>query len=379
MEGFSIFDRAFANLARLFIITVGGVLSLAFGFEFNDRGIVVDDISVPAELERRGYTPSVVAAQVVTEWQQIGTRATTTKRYFNIGARDNFGRGQVDLAIPGFNLSVNSMADYFKSKMGGQQDRLRGSIVESDSTAPECVDGCYTFFLRISSRDGNRFAAITAPRSDIEALLRNAARLTIENIDPYLLANYYYASPSDREPQREAEIDRLITLVLSNPPPDDDPWGHALRGVMFNSHQRWAEAIPHFDRALALDEDFAPALNSRCWANAHIPGRADDAIRDCQHALRLDPQSFQTMDSLAYALEQNGQTEEAFKTIRCAWRIAEGNEDVETTFRRLRAAHRGDTGPQPSAAECEVGRLIAGTTAIDRPDEAHQWLDWLPG
>lgn len=344
----SIVERIVALTARAFWIVAGVVLAVILMIEINDRAVIIEEISVPAELADRGYTPSVVAHQLLEEWRVIDETALTTRRRREIG----LGSGRVDLAVPGFNLSLNTIVDYLKNLIGAPRERVRGGIVAIQSQAPECAEGCYTMFLSLEGRSVRRLS-LTAPATlGVEEIIRRSSRAMMEELDPYLLANFYYSADPAREPARESEMLRLIDVVLAEPPARDDPWALTLLGVYHNRNQRWAEALTHLDRALQLDRTLAPALNSRCWAKGHLPGRAEEAIADCREALRLNPDSYQTMDSLAYALEQTGDRARAFRVILCARRISEGDPDIETTYARLRTALPNADATPPDEAAC---------------------------
>lgn len=381
VEGFSIFDRVFSSIVRVFVVAIGGILSLAFGLEMNaPRYMVVNDISVPPELQDDGYTPQVIAAHILAEWQRIALVSDTQYKRANINADEVFGGGQVQLALPGVDMSVGSIVNYFRSRLGENSDQVGGNIVVSHSTDERCQTevGCYTFFLTVRGPQGPRPVQITHSQDEIDALIREAARASIRYVDPYLLAQYYYRSPITAEPDRERLSLELIEVALNEPPVEDDAWALTLRGMWHNRAHRWEEAVEALDLALNRNPDLQGAYNSRCWAKAHIPNRADEAIVDCHEALRRMPDSFLTMDSLAYALEQNGQQDQALFTIRCALQAGgRHNSDVRETFDRLRAGR--ELGPAPTADECVIEHLIADTTAIDRPNEARGWLDWLRG
>lgn len=343
------FIRTFVAVATWIVGFAATVLIvLLLWLEARDTAIMIDEISAPEELTDRGYTDSLIAHQILSEWKMIDATATTKKRRKEIG----LSRGQVDLAMPGINLSVRSVADYFRSKFGLKQERLRGGLVVVDSELPQCAAGCYAFHVDLDGSTPKHFVVGPRPRAEIELLVREAARKAVEFLDPYLLANFYFSSKSEDEPTGASEIDRLVDVTLRTKPASDDPFALTLRGAMYNRQQNWAAAIVEFDRALDLDSDFASAINSRCWAAAHIPGRTAEAIRDCRSALRLDRDSFETMDSLAFAMEKDGQTEAAFLVIKCARQISDRAPSVETTYARLKGAVPGASTKRPTREEC---------------------------
>src|SRR5690606_25254560 len=98
--------------------------------------------------------------------------------------------GRVDLSLPGVNISIGSIIDYFRARLGYPQRRLRGAIVVSGSAAAECAEGCYDFHVDLEGHLRNRRAHIvaTAPQSEINRLISTVALQAGEHIDPYLLA-----------------------------------------------------------------------------------------------------------------------------------------------------------------------------------------------
>jgi len=355
MKWFEVFDRTISLAARLFAVALGFAVGAVVAFELTDASVTIDEMSVPSDLANQGYTPSVVAHEILDEWANISTVATTTKRRQEI----SLGHGQVELSLPAVELSIGSIVDSFRSRLGFPQEHVRGGIVNTVSTDPKCANGCYTFLLDLDGPTPDHFS-ITEPKENINQLIREASRLAVEKLDPYLLANYYYASKPADEPNREQEVYRLVAVVLATKPSDDDTWAYTLLGAMLNKQERWPEAVSNFNNALAIDPHFAPALNSRCWAKAHIPGEVGDAIVDCRAALGFDPDSFETMDSLAFALEQNNQRGAAFDLIRCALRVeqrappAKRSGSVEQTYARLRLSAPNARSPEPTEAACKA-------------------------
>jgi tetratricopeptide (TPR) repeat protein len=59
-------------------------------------------------------------------------------------------------------------------------------------------------------------------------------------------------------------------------------------------------AVADFDAAIKLKPDLAEAFNGRCWAFAVQGRKLDDALRDCNEALRLEPGNADTLDSRAF-------------------------------------------------------------------------------
>lgn len=321
------------GLVSLLWFTVGVGIVWIIAAELSDQSVVVEEIAVPSELEVQGYTSSVVAYQIVDEWREINRVARTERPRRAM----NLAYGQVDLTIPGVNISLESIIGYFKDKLGVRESRLHGGIVVNELGEPNCAVGWYRFHMDV---EGVRRAHVVRcrPKAEIHWLIQDVAVATGEAIDPYLLANYYYSakSPECASSTCEDKIEALIEIALNERPTEDDPWAHTLRGAMHNRAHRWAEAVPHFDRALQLRPHHRSALTSRCWARLHLD-QLDAAIADCRTALRLNNQSYESMHNLAEALKRKGDDRGAFAVIRCAVRLAPDRTDIGDLHEELRA------------------------------------------
>src|SRR4051794_9345173 len=146
-------------------------------------------------------------------------------------------------------------------------------------------------------------------------------------------------------------------------------------GLCLSGCGRYAEAIPEFDGALALDPRFAPALANR--ASALVPlGRLGAARADFEAALALDPHNPIALDGLAALALRRGDAETARDLARRALarmpdfpnamltlagaELAEG--EAAAAERRL---HRllGDARPRPNERALALGLLA---DALDR-------------
>jgi tetratricopeptide (TPR) repeat protein len=99
------------------------------------------------------------------------------------------------------------------------------------------------------------------------------------------------------------------------------------RGEAFRSLGRWAEAATDFRHAVNLDARFGRALQSAAWLMATCPDakyrHPELAVRAARKAIEIDGEDdYIYLDTLAAALANQGQFEDAQRTVRRAIRLA---------------------------------------------------------
>lgn len=76
------------------------------------------------------------------------------------------------------------------------------------------------------------------------------------------------------------------------------------------------EAVELFERSIAA-KPTAEGHTFRGWALSHL-GRLEEAIEDCKHAIRLDPDFGNPYNDIGVYLMQNGQLDEAIPWLERA-------------------------------------------------------------
>ncbi|HEY2152245.1 MAG TPA: tetratricopeptide repeat protein [Vicinamibacterales bacterium] len=102
-------------------------------------------------------------------------------------------------------------------------------------------------------------------------------------------------------------------------------------GVALQADQRVTEAIPHYQRAIALRPGYAPVYSNLASA-LRAGGHTDEAIATYQRALTLQPDFPDAEYNLANALLEAGKPDLAVEHFQTALRSLPGSVDVQTNL-----------------------------------------------
>src|SRR6185503_14879194 len=103
--------------------------------------------------------------------------------------------------------------------------------------------------------------------------------------DSYVLREQYAGVPSaEALPPARAAVDRALQLD------DSLAEAHTTSGFIYDREWRWAEAEQEYQRAIALNPNYA---TSHHWYSVHLRhrGRMEESLREIMVAQRLDPLS----------------------------------------------------------------------------------------
>jgi tetratricopeptide (TPR) repeat protein len=131
--------------------------------------------------------------------------------------------------------------------------------------------------------------------------------------------------------EKENYLKRCLDL---NP---DNPFAQNLVGYDLNKQHKFAEAIPHFDRAIAMEPSFAYAYNNRGHASIEL-GQIERGLEDINHSLQLDKENSYAYRNLGiYKLKLN-QLEEAKLLFLQAKKLDAGTELIEELLAKVKDA-----------------------------------------
>jgi len=86
---------------------------------------------------------------------------------------------------------------------------------------------------------------------------------------------------------------------------------YSMRALALSLKQEYGKAIDDYDAAIAINPNFAVALNNRAWAY-HKWGRGGEGLDDVERSLRLNPMSEHTWDTRAHIRQSIGNHSGAF-------------------------------------------------------------------
>jgi tetratricopeptide (TPR) repeat protein len=86
---------------------------------------------------------------------------------------------------------------------------------------------------------------------------------------------------------------------------------YSMRALALSLKQDYGRAIEDYDAAIAINPNFAVALNNRAWAYFKW-GRGSEGLGDVERSLRLNPTSEHTWDTRAHIRQSQGNHSGAF-------------------------------------------------------------------
>ncbi|MBS0243235.1 MAG: tetratricopeptide repeat protein [Proteobacteria bacterium] len=101
-------------------------------------------------------------------------------------------------------------------------------------------------------------------------------------------------------------------IIESNEAGDSEKsQAYSMRALSLSLKQQYEAAIHDYDSAIAINPNFAVALNNRAWAYFKW-GRAADGVTDVEQSLRLNPMSEHTWDTRGHIRQVMGNPDGAF-------------------------------------------------------------------
>lgn len=94
--------------------------------------------------------------------------------------------------------------------------------------------------------------------------------------------------------------------------------------AIYASHGRWARSLPYYDAWIAKhqkDDQLWTGYNGRCWARAMLGRELDQALEDCNTAMRRGPRNSQVLDSRGLVHLRRGELEAAIADYDAALRL----------------------------------------------------------
>lgn len=116
------------------------------------------------------------------------------------------------------------------------------------------------------------------------------------------------------------------------------------KGSVFDVRGDKLKAKDLYKSALALDNDYAPALNNLAYLQMEVYGDHKDALQLAIRAFRVQPEDAAVLDTLGYALLKNGQAEKAVAFLEKAARLRPNDATIKAHLEQARKAAGKEAG-----------------------------------
>jgi tetratricopeptide (TPR) repeat protein len=153
--------------------------------------------------------------------------------------------------------------------------------------------------------------------------------------------------------QSIADDDEAIRLT----PTSDIAFGN--RGAAYANMGNFSAAIRDYDSAIALKPTFARAFSNRCFARAASNQALDQALEDCNQALKLAPDDVGTRSNRGFVYLRMGQLDPALADLNAALAIDPERADP-LYLRGLVERAKGDT----AASATDIAAAEASDSGI---------------
>jgi TolB-like protein/Flp pilus assembly protein TadD len=178
-------------------------------------------------------------------------------------------------------------------------------------------------------------------------------------------------TPSAADDIRRAEV--LAALALATSP--RSLVARYARGQVFRAQGRYAEAIPEYELALALNRNWVGAMSSLGWCKFYI-GAVEDAIPSIERAIRLSPRDGQLANwywRIGVVHLVQSRLDEA---IRWFEKARNTNPGYLVPYAFLAASYALEGQTEPAAAALLEARSLAGDnrySSIARARASGHW------
>jgi tetratricopeptide (TPR) repeat protein len=275
-------------------LTVKGILGLAtfsavifimllFYDVLFHRLVVILPISVPKDMEEKGYTPDVAARHLRDAMNRYVVDARTSAAGSGLALHSDLP----DFVVPTVGLSFEAQIRTFLRIE--RRQNISGEITSADQK------------LRLRLRKNTDFIHESregVDAKDPEALFDQAAPIVFAATDPYFVAVHKF----DENPEAARDLAKMI--IADRPPSDwNVVWAHSLLGLLHDQKNNTNGAIEEYGWAFEHKPGFAIAhLNLgnvylKLGTTYEDKGQREDAInafrnaiREFRSAIHIDPE-----------------------------------------------------------------------------------------
>ena len=117
--------------------------------------------------------------------------------------------------------------------------------------------------------------------------------------------------------EAKKDIDRALAdyneAIKTNP---NSIYAYNNRGAVFQRKGDFARAAADYGEVTRLQPNNIDAWSARCWVRAISPGQTQQALADCNAALKIKADAADVLDTRGFVYLKLGQTDNAIKDLR---------------------------------------------------------------
>ena len=282
------------TIGHFVTLTWVGIVLLICGLVVQDlmRDVVtIEPISVPKALADNGYTPEVAGHRLrdalnsyasLSRSDPVSDEANSYLNLdLNIAARDELP----DFVVPQIGLSLNSIVSSIRSLLHSRSGpTISGEILFRDK---------YALRIRIG---GGQVYSSGFDSDNPDLLMAQAASAVMEKVKPSLAAIVLYRQ------NREQSLLKAEQIIASLKASDINvQWAYLLKGNAWLDQGKFADAEQMYRKAISLNGT-NPQPHIQLGLALEGQGRFDEAIKQFQRVLRIDPKSAEAYNNIGAAL-----------------------------------------------------------------------------
>lgn len=311
-----------------------GLVALAIPFAYhvlNRTTIVIQDVSLPAELEARGLSGRIFSHRVIDKILEIANYTDRLKEREDIfGLSRKNQRPDIDLPLTILGVNFETFLTLLKTPFGGRDVRVVAEVTtEVPAGAEDKVQARYAVRIR-AGRIGTIYRS-KSPTSTIDELTETAAIGIMEEYEPITMA-YYYRGRRDF-----ANAYRMTEKAIAKNRDGDELWALFLRGLIEADQRRYGSAEEEFRLVLEKNPAF-PGARSQLSRMLRRSGKMEAALVEAEKAVAIEPDKLQGYQNMALALEGLKRADEALVWFRKSVDVDPGNDaghfEIAAFFRR---------------------------------------------
>lgn len=355
---FAVWKGLISALLNMMWLALASVIIIYAYQTLTRRTVAIDAISVPKDLEERGFTAGVAAQRLRDAINAYVDGARTNMKHASFQLQSD----ELNFVIPSIGLSLDSLLSMARKfvRSGGRRD-VSGDLTSSG--------GKLRLRLRLNGRqfyesDG---AGDIAGVDSSDELFEAAKLKVLEHIHPYIVA----ADMLHRRPDQAMLLAQQKTAEL--PEWDDDvAWLYSLIGVLHYDRGDYERSETALNKALSLDRNLAVAhVNLGLLPEAKH--EFDAAIAEYKSAVAIDQKLAIAHNNLGAVYEQqhkpNDARDEYRKAVGLDGTLALAHSNLAKTLLLI-------NGKRDDPVTTEFTRAIEGyeETLKTYPDDANAYI-----